>query len=108
MEIRKPTVDDVLKPRPAGRKNVYLCDTCGHGFISEDVDEGVTPFITTCLNCSGRAYSLCYSINQEILAKHPSAVEWYKPSDEELAGNNEIVKDHVRKGGLLSRKVQRT
>lgn len=26
-----------------GMKNIYMCQTCGHGFVSQDVDDGVTP-----------------------------------------------------------------
>ncbi len=88
-----------------GKKNVYLCEKCGHGFTSKDVDEGVTPFMTRCLNatCGGTAFSLCYKIPQGILAPVDEAVEWYRPTPEQVIAMSHGIQEHVRAGGLLSR-----
>lgn len=74
--------------------------------ITLDVDEGVTPFISTCINgdCKGSVYSLCYKVPQEILGTYNHAVEWYKPT--QLNGLSRSELEHVSKGGLLSRKVK--
>lgn len=89
-----------------GKKNVYLCEKCGHGFISIDVDTGVTPMITSCINgeCKGSAVSLFYKVPQQWLSKHKAAVEWYKP--ETLDGLPAHSVEHVHLGGLLSRKAK--
>lgn len=89
-----------------GKNNVYLCERCGHGFVSRDVDAGVTPMITSCINddCKGNAVSLFYKVPQEWLAKHNVAVEWYKPVA--LDGLPAHSIEHVQKGGLLSRKTK--
>lgn len=88
-----------------GKKNVYLCEKCGHGYVTLDVDTGVTPFIYKCLrpNCKGSAYSLCYKVPQPILANHKAAVEWYKPEQTLTLSPSEI--EHVGRGGLLPREV---
>ena len=108
-----------------GQKNVYLCK-CGHGFVTVDRDEGVTPFMTTCQRpgCGQQATSLCYKIPQQRLAAVRPVLEWYRPSAEELAkeaeamrlaafertGNPEVAAsikaslvEHVNRGGLLQR-----
>lgn len=110
-----------------GQKNVYLCQ-CGHGFVTIDRDEGVTPFMTTCQRpgCGKQATSLCYRVSQQVLADKAPVLEWYKPNEAELAqaieeiqrsafehtGNRdaayasgEMVAEHVRRGGLLNRVV---
>lgn len=89
-----------------GKKNVYMCQECGRGFVTLDVDEGTTPFMTTCIRdtCSGTATSFFYKAPQEWLEKVNHAVEWYKPTDEaEIATH---LQDHVRAGGLLRRIVR--
>lgn len=88
-----------------GKKNVYLCTKCGHGFVSIDVDEGVTPFMTGCLRtgCDGWAQSTFYRVDP-MLKEVPAALEWYRPTDEgELAKLKHSVRLHVDKGGLISR-----
>jgi len=87
-----------------GKKNVYACPSCGHGFVSQDVDEGVTPFMTECINprCEGgMAQSFMYNIPQEYLANFKPAVEWYKPPVVLNLTPGEA--QHVESGGLLWR-----
>lgn len=82
-----------------GKKNVYMCCDCGHGFVSMDVDEGVTPFTAPCLNCDGLAKSFFYNIPQEILGNH--AVEWFRPSAKASKKLPKPVREHVERGGLI-------
>lgn len=84
-----------------GKKNVYLCAVCGHGFVSQDVDDGYTPFMTPCLACDAMATSLVYKIPQEILGK--PAVQWYRPPENEWPNFSPGVQEHLREGGLVRR-----
>ncbi len=86
-----------------GMKNIYLCQDCGRGHVSQDVDDGVTPFMTTCLACAGTAVSMLYRARQEMLAEIPAAQEWYRPKAAELAAPPAHTQAHVDKGGLISR-----
>ena len=88
-----------------GKKNIYLCKSCGHGFVSIDQDEGTTPFTTTCLNCSKYVESMLYAAPQEMLKDISPAVVWYTPDKAEFANLSKGSKDHVEMGGLLSRVV---
>jgi len=82
-----------------GKKNVYICDDCGHGFVSMDVDAGVTPFLTSCLNCGALAKSMCYKIPQPLLGT--PAVTWLRPR-KEIWGKFSIgIQQHLEKGGLI-------
>lgn len=84
------------------KKNVYLCDACGHGFVSQDLDGGTTPFATPCLqqDCTGMATSLMYKIPQEVLTRHEPAVGFRVPPETEVLTDGE--RKHVENGGLLS------
>lgn len=88
------------------RKNVYLCNACGGGWVSADLDKGVTPFMDQCPLC-GRldGQSLFYNVPQAILADIPPRVEWYRPTHAEMAGLANMMLDHVQKGGLMRRLV---
>jgi hypothetical protein len=88
------------------RKNVYLCNACGGGWVSADLDIGVTPFMDQCPLCGrleGR--SLFYNVPQPILADIPARVEWYKPTHAEKAGLTNMMLSHVQNGGLVRRLV---
>lgn len=91
-----------------GKKNVYLCTSCGRGTITLDLDEGTTPFMTSCITegCDSMMTSCFYKIPQEILVRCDHALEWYKPSVVEFTRLNDYQRDHVTKGGLLSRVVK--
>ena len=90
------------------KKNIYLCRVCGTGFVSEDLEKGVTPFLTTCLNpsCGKLAHSLCYRCPQEMLHDVKPALEWYRPNPEEMLTADIATTQHVEKGGLISRRTQ--
>jgi hypothetical protein len=85
-----------------GKKNIYVCQKCGHGFVSIDIDEGVTPFMTGCLRvgCAGWAQSLLYRADP-MLKDIPAALEWYRPATLDVLKHS--VQVHVEKGGLISR-----
>jgi uncharacterized Zn finger protein len=89
-----------------GQKNVYICPDCGHGFVSQDVDEGTTPFTTMCLHCGQAARSLFYKIPQQILTG-VAAVQWYRPEPAEVINLTAAAREHVERGGLLRREVPR-
>ena len=86
-----------------GRRNIYLCDHCGHAMVSEERDKGVTPMFTECDTCGGQASSLMYACPQEILANAKPAIVWHKLSEPELAVLPASVQSHARSGGLLPR-----
>lgn len=86
-----------------GQKNIYLCRSCGRGHVSIDVDDGTTPYITSCLNCGEEAYSLLYRCPQPLLTAVPATQEWYRPGAAELATLKPHTQQHVRMGGLISR-----
>lgn len=84
-----------------GKKNLYLCDSCGHGFITQDADAGTTPMFTTCLNCKGTARSAMYQIPQEWLATTTPAVRWIRPPKEEWGKLSPSTQQHLEVGGLI-------
>lgn len=90
-----------------GKKNIYVCPK-GHNTVTIDTDEGVTPFMLRCRqkdddgkhNCTEMARSSMYQVDQNITAEY----EWYKPDN--LKGFNPEEKDHIRRGGLIIRKIK--
>lgn len=88
-----------------GKKNIYLCQVCGHGFVSQDADEGTTPFMSPCLNCPAMAHSMMYAAPQEMLADMEPAVIWYLPPFIERARLSDSVRAHIQNGGLIRRVV---
>lgn len=92
----------------AGGVNVYRCDVCGKATVTQDRDEGTTPFMIQCRatpNCKGSMQSSLYRVDQTLT---PSLV-FIKPNPAELANYlktqsprfREAIKQHVRMGGLL-------
>ena len=81
----------------AGMKNRYVCQTCGKGVITVNVDDGTTPFMILCKatkGCRGMMYSSFYNVPQEL----PARFEWFKPAS--LKGYSPEMQEHIRKGGL--------
>jgi len=91
------------------RKNMYLCKTCGIAVVSVDRDSGTTPFQIACLTsgCGGLASSFFYSVPPAYIQEANPVIEWYKPTDEEVSGLSKATQEHVKKGGLLMRRVRR-
>lgn len=90
-----------------GKRNLYLCKGCGFGFVTLDVDEGTTPFMTQCPRpeCGGWAQSFMYRVPQQWLEEAPVVLEWYHPSPEEYAKLSPGVKAHVDTFRLISRRA---
>lgn len=86
-----------------GQKNLYMCTACGHGVVSQDVDEGVTPFIIRCLNCGEAAQSFMYACPQPLLSRMPAAIQWFKPTPAEAAKESLQMREHLSRGGLKMR-----
>jgi len=84
-----------------GKKNIYLCKDCGHGFISLDRDAGTTPFMTECLNCGGFAQSMMYAAPQQALAEHACAFEWVRATPQQVSRMTASGKQHHQMGGLF-------
>lgn len=81
-----------------GKKNVYLCKSCGKGFATQDIDEGVTPFMLTC-TCGEMMESFFYKVPSDWIGE--PYVIWRFPTEEEAEELNPHIKAHVEKGGLL-------
>lgn len=85
-----------------GKKNGYVCDTCGDRIVTIDADDGVTPFMTSCHateGCKGSMRSYFYRIPQD---EH-ATFEWYKPTAEATAKMPPHTRTHIEKGGLILR-----
>ena len=92
------------KEQPAGlvgKKNIYICEACKSSFVTMDIDEGTTPFLTDCVekNCTGLAQSSLYRVDQRL---RPHFV-WYKPDAAEIDRLPTHLLDHISQGGLLKR-----
>jgi len=83
-----------------GKLNTYTCDMCRREIVTKDVDEGVTPFVTSCKSpgCKGWMQSAMYRVRKGVTAH---GWEWYRPTD--LSGLTAQTRDHVERGGLLLR-----
>lgn len=86
----------------AGMKNRYTCNTCGQSIITVNTDNGTTPFGISCKfsGCNGVMFSSGYQIDQSLDADFV----WYKPKS--LKKLDKQTRDHVRKGGLLLKRVK--
>lgn len=85
-----------------GRKrNIYVCTKCLGHVITEDAEEGVTPFGMACratIGCEGTMESSFYRVWNQTMA---ADFEWRKPNALEFAGLDKATIEHVNKGGLL-------
>jgi len=96
-----------MKPTQSnpGVKNIYTCGTCGGHIVTQDLTDGVTPFMINCqatVGCSGRMTSSMYRVFDPQDKLRPSH-EWYTPSAAEIVKPH--LMDHVSRGGLLLRSV---
>lgn len=89
-----------MKPR---RLNRYNCK-CGNSMLSEDVDEGVTPFFMRCGACDAPAQSNFYKVHADDFSL-PADIEWYKPTKKETSRLTKPMQEHVQQGGLLYRVI---
>lgn len=82
-----------------GKRNSYTCEECGVMVITQDMDEGVTPFMIKCRGtdgCEGHSLSGMYGKLPEV---RPHFI-WRKPTPEEYLKMGRGMKEHVDKGGL--------
>lgn len=94
-----------------GKKNSYVCNTCGNEIVTVNLADGVTPFAIACRakwpgECDGVAQSQFYRIDQSRLADWG----WYRPEDKDLEQmelTTPGIADHVNRGGLVLRKLDR-
>lgn len=86
---------------PIGARNIYTCDKCHGHVVTQDADQGTTPFMMPCKatpDCGGRMTSSMYRVFDQSMA---ATFEWYKPAD--LKGLSVWEIDHVKNGGTLLR-----
>ena len=94
------------------RTNAYFCKSCRKVTITVDVNEGVTPMFIQCIYCKDMASSFMYQLPGCMRFSYEGGrmtplkadLEWYKPTKEEIKKLSKGEKEHVNKGGLLSRK----
>ncbi len=88
--------------------NAYSCDRCRQTIITIHVDDGVTPMMLACRakkDCRGTMRSGFY---KEPESSRPDAThEWYKPVGVEFDALSRAMKDHVERGGLDIREINR-
>jgi hypothetical protein len=86
-----------------GKKNAYICQTCGKPTVTIDRDEGTTPFQIDCQqkDCKGNAVSEFYNVPQNLEATH----EWYRMGPAEARGLKPHLRQHHEMGGLFLRRV---
>lgn len=80
-------------------RNRYTCQKCGKHIITEDRDEGVTPFMIGCrvtLGCDGLMHSSFY---RDVGNESPTFI-WRKPSRKEYKRASRAMRDHFDQGGL--------
>ena len=93
------------------RRNAYYCKKCKKVTITVDIDEGVTPMFNPCIHCGEMANSFMYQIPgclrfdfSKGISILPADLEWYKPIGNDYLALSKAEKEHVDKGGLISRK----
>jgi hypothetical protein len=95
---------DEIQNTFAGQYNAYICQKCDKGFLTLDVDPGVTPFMIQCLateGCNGMAHSQMYPEGDPPADLGEPIIYWVKPTDTEFAKLPPLLVEHVEKGGLL-------
>ncbi len=111
---------------PDNRKNAYWCPQCEGYIVTIDLQEGVTPMFLACRvkgepsdpgnDCRGQMRSMMYPDlpwPAEDGYGNPIPTEptyqWYRPDLSErnriLRANDGSTWEHLRKGGLLLRKI---
>lgn len=116
--MRDPQIEQAAKRaavgfNSAGKVNAYRCKGatafypagkpggCGQLTVTIDRETGVTPFITKCEHCGGEANSSMYRVPAGLIPTH----EWYRPDS--LDGLPPHSREHVLKGGLLLRPIEK-
>ena len=84
------------------KRNAYSCLSCGKTIITEDQDEGVTPFMVSCRvtpRCAGMMQSHFYR-GPEVESGRPVAFIWRKPTKREYKRSSPAMRQHFDDGGL--------
>lgn len=102
--LRSVKTDDYYKTDLTNRVNCYVCQSCGRITKTKDIAAGVTPFFHDCEYCGEVAYSSFY---EDLIPIKEPTQEWYRPDFEEFRQLDEAMKEHVLKGGLLNRKINK-
>lgn len=92
-----------------GKYNGYICESCGKGFLTMDIDEGTTPPFTPCYatyGCRGVARSMGYPDNEPPAELGDPILYWYKPSVAEFRKLSVEMQEHVLRGGLVRRATE--
>lgn len=88
----------------AGRYNGYICEKCDKGWLTLDIDQGVTPMFSPCFateGCDGQAHSMGYPQGDPPAQLGAPIIHWYKPTEGEFKQLTPELQDHVRRGGLI-------
>jgi hypothetical protein len=83
-------------------RNRYTCQACGGHIITEDRDQGTTPFMIDChakQGCPGPMQSAFYR-GDFVNSSEPVAFIWRKPTREEYVAAHPVMKQHFDMGGL--------
>ena len=84
------------------KRNAYSCLQCGETIITEDQDEGVTPFMVGCyatVGCKGMMQSHFYR-GPTVSSDAPATFAWRKPDKKEYRKSSKGMKAHFDAGGL--------
>lgn len=98
------TDDFYTKTDLTNRVNCYQCQKCWHITKTKDIDSGVIPFMFSCEECKGEAYSTFF---KDIAPNQIPTIEWYRPTLKQVLKlrNKPYELEHILKGGLDYRKI---
>lgn len=82
------------------KRNRYTCEKCKGQIITEDLDEGTTPFMVSCrvkVGCKGLMQSSFY---RGVGDDEPTTFVWRKPTPTEIGRASRAMLQHFAMGGL--------
>ena len=85
------------------KRNAYTCQQCKGTIVTEDQDEGTTPFMLGCRftpGCEGMMQSHLYRGPIVAAESISASFIWRKPTPEEYADSSPGMKQHFDMGGL--------
>ena len=92
-------------PEKSNKINAYICEKCRQATVTVNACDGTTPFMIQCrannIGCGSMAQSSMYQNSQDLLPKW----EWYRPGADALSKMDSDTQEHVRRGGLILRKL---
>ena len=81
-------------------KNRYTCDTCNGSIVTEDRDEGTTPFMLGCRAKTGCKGMMRSSFYRGVAPDEPVDFIWRKPTSTEVMRASKAMLQHFAMGGL--------